>query len=178
MGVGQCLIHGMTVVIRKKFSASRFWDDCVKYNCTVRAIAALTVPRCCAPEPESLRPFLSDCAVHRGDLQVPSEPARPRHRETPPRAHGAGQRPSPVHMGGVHETLQHPADRRVLRSHGVQLQPGQLRQQGEAELAQLPVSSVAAAAAANCSVCPPGGSVWLQQPDPALHLPHQAGEGG
>ncbi|KAF7486409.1 Hypothetical predicted protein [Marmota monax] len=25
----------MTVVIRKKFSASRFWDDCVKYNCTI-----------------------------------------------------------------------------------------------------------------------------------------------
>ncbi|KAM8987133.1 long-chain fatty acid transport protein 1 [Ara ararauna] len=35
MGVGQCLIHGLTVVIRKKFSASRFWDDCVKYRCTV-----------------------------------------------------------------------------------------------------------------------------------------------
>uniref|UniRef100_A0AAX7TTP3 long-chain-fatty-acid--CoA ligase n=1 Tax=Astatotilapia calliptera TaxID=8154 RepID=A0AAX7TTP3_ASTCA len=35
VGVGQCLIHGMTVVIRKKFSASRFWDDCVKYNCTI-----------------------------------------------------------------------------------------------------------------------------------------------
>lgn len=35
VGVGQCIIHGMTVVIRKKFSASRFWDDCVKYNCTV-----------------------------------------------------------------------------------------------------------------------------------------------
>lgn len=35
MGMGQCLIHGMTVVIRKKFSASRFWDDCIKYNCTV-----------------------------------------------------------------------------------------------------------------------------------------------
>lgn len=26
----------MTVVIRKKFSASHFWEDCVKYNCTVR----------------------------------------------------------------------------------------------------------------------------------------------
>lgn len=36
VGVGQCIIHGMTVVIRKKFSASRFWDDCAKYNCTVR----------------------------------------------------------------------------------------------------------------------------------------------
>nr|XP_028576976.1 long-chain fatty acid transport protein 1 isoform X5 [Podarcis muralis] len=37
MGAGQCVIHGLTVVIRKKFSASRFWDDCVKYKCTVGA---------------------------------------------------------------------------------------------------------------------------------------------
>lgn len=35
MGVGQCLIHGMTIVIKKKFSASKFWEDCIKYNCTV-----------------------------------------------------------------------------------------------------------------------------------------------
>ncbi|XP_017499978.3 long-chain fatty acid transport protein 1 isoform X3 [Manis javanica] len=35
MGVGQCLIYGQTVVLRRKFSASRFWDDCIKYNCTV-----------------------------------------------------------------------------------------------------------------------------------------------
>ncbi|XP_073909598.1 long-chain fatty acid transport protein 1 isoform X3 [Castor canadensis] len=35
MGVGQCIIYGLTVILRKKFSASRFWDDCVKYNCTV-----------------------------------------------------------------------------------------------------------------------------------------------
>ncbi|XP_053138290.1 long-chain fatty acid transport protein 4 [Hemicordylus capensis] len=35
VGVGQCLLHGMTVVIRKKFSASNFWEDCVKYNCTI-----------------------------------------------------------------------------------------------------------------------------------------------
>ncbi|NXN95684.1 S27A1 protein, partial [Rhinopomastus cyanomelas] len=35
MGVGQCLIHGLTVVIRKKFSASRFWDDCARYRCTI-----------------------------------------------------------------------------------------------------------------------------------------------
>lgn len=37
MGVGQCLMHGLTVVVKKKFSASRFWEDCIKYNCTVRA---------------------------------------------------------------------------------------------------------------------------------------------
>ncbi|KAM9818422.1 long-chain fatty acid transport protein 1-like isoform 1-T1 [Syngnathus typhle] len=35
MGAGQCLLFGLTVVIRSKFSASRFWDDCVKHNCTV-----------------------------------------------------------------------------------------------------------------------------------------------
>uniref|UniRef100_A0A8C6VP79 Long-chain-fatty-acid--CoA ligase n=1 Tax=Naja naja TaxID=35670 RepID=A0A8C6VP79_NAJNA len=35
MGIGQCLVHGLTVVIRRKFSASRFWDDCVKYKCTI-----------------------------------------------------------------------------------------------------------------------------------------------
>ncbi|KAF6727710.1 Long-chain fatty acid transport protein 1 [Oryzias melastigma] len=35
LGVGQCLIHGLTVVVKRKFSASRFWDDCIKYNCSV-----------------------------------------------------------------------------------------------------------------------------------------------
>lgn len=35
MGVGQCLIHGLTVVVKRKFSASRFWEDCIKHNCTV-----------------------------------------------------------------------------------------------------------------------------------------------
>uniref|UniRef100_A0A8C6KJI2 long-chain-fatty-acid--CoA ligase n=1 Tax=Nothobranchius furzeri TaxID=105023 RepID=A0A8C6KJI2_NOTFU len=35
IGVGQCLVHGLTVVVKRKFSASRFWDDCIKYNCTV-----------------------------------------------------------------------------------------------------------------------------------------------
>ncbi|KAF5886999.1 long-chain fatty acid transport protein 4, partial [Clarias magur] len=35
VGVGQCLIHGMTVVIKRKFSASRFWEDCRKYDCTI-----------------------------------------------------------------------------------------------------------------------------------------------
>uniref|UniRef100_A0A6Q2XPD0 Very long-chain fatty acid transport protein n=1 Tax=Esox lucius TaxID=8010 RepID=A0A6Q2XPD0_ESOLU len=35
MGVGQCLINGLTVVVKKKFSASRFWEDCIRHNCTV-----------------------------------------------------------------------------------------------------------------------------------------------
>ncbi|XP_072318420.1 long-chain fatty acid transport protein 1-like [Eucyclogobius newberryi] len=35
MGMGQCVLFGMTIVVRKRFSASRFWDDCVKHRCTV-----------------------------------------------------------------------------------------------------------------------------------------------
>lgn len=35
MGAGQCLLFGLTVVIKRRFSASSFWDDCVKHNCTV-----------------------------------------------------------------------------------------------------------------------------------------------
>ena len=34
-GVGLCVMCGVTVTIRKKFSASNFWKDCVTYNCTV-----------------------------------------------------------------------------------------------------------------------------------------------
>lgn len=55
VGIGQCLLQGMTVVIRKKFSASHFWEDCVKYNCTVRPHAWGSVlswgePSCCKKE--------------------------------------------------------------------------------------------------------------------------------
>uniref|UniRef100_A0A3Q1JI98 Very long-chain fatty acid transport protein n=1 Tax=Anabas testudineus TaxID=64144 RepID=A0A3Q1JI98_ANATE len=35
IGLIFCLLFGLTVVIKRKFSASRFWDDCVKHNCTV-----------------------------------------------------------------------------------------------------------------------------------------------
>ncbi|XP_024939555.1 long-chain fatty acid transport protein 4 isoform X2 [Cephus cinctus] len=35
MTIGQTLIHGSTTVIRKKFSASSYFNDCTKYKCTV-----------------------------------------------------------------------------------------------------------------------------------------------
>ncbi len=40
LGVGQALLYGNTVVLRRKFSASQFWDDCKLYGCTVRAMSA------------------------------------------------------------------------------------------------------------------------------------------
>lgn len=34
LGVGSAITVGSTIVLRKKFSASNFWQDCIKYNCT------------------------------------------------------------------------------------------------------------------------------------------------
>ncbi|KIH57552.1 AMP-binding enzyme [Ancylostoma duodenale] len=33
-GIGSLIVFGTSAVIRKKFSASNFWKDCVKFNCT------------------------------------------------------------------------------------------------------------------------------------------------
>ncbi|XP_043252621.1 long-chain fatty acid transport protein 4 [Colletes gigas] len=35
IGVGQTLLRGVTVVLRRRFSASKFWPDCVHYECTI-----------------------------------------------------------------------------------------------------------------------------------------------
>ncbi|XP_022789669.1 long-chain fatty acid transport protein 4-like isoform X1 [Stylophora pistillata] len=34
IGVGSCLLGGITLVLRKKFSASKFWEDCIKHKVT------------------------------------------------------------------------------------------------------------------------------------------------
>lgn len=35
MSAGQMLLFGSTLIIRKKFSASQYFNDCHKYNATV-----------------------------------------------------------------------------------------------------------------------------------------------
>lgn len=35
VGIGNTLLSGITSALRKRFSASNYWSDCVKYNCTV-----------------------------------------------------------------------------------------------------------------------------------------------
>jgi len=45
VGLGQGLLKGVTIVIKKKFSASKFWEDCVHYKCTVsKTLIYLTAP--------------------------------------------------------------------------------------------------------------------------------------
>ena len=38
LAVGQMYIHGCTIVLRKRFSASNFWNDCIQYKCTVSLV--------------------------------------------------------------------------------------------------------------------------------------------
>lgn len=40
MAVGAALLHGATVVMRKKFSASAYFPECIKYKCTVSFLSA------------------------------------------------------------------------------------------------------------------------------------------
>ena len=35
IGTGPALVVGNPIVLRTKFSASSYWTDCIKYNCTV-----------------------------------------------------------------------------------------------------------------------------------------------
>ncbi|KAI4486758.1 hypothetical protein M0804_006128 [Polistes exclamans] len=35
MSIGQALLYGNTIVIKKKFSASAYFNDCIKYKCTI-----------------------------------------------------------------------------------------------------------------------------------------------
>lgn len=35
VGIGSAVLCGATVVLKKKFSASNFWKDCIKHNCTL-----------------------------------------------------------------------------------------------------------------------------------------------
>ena len=36
--MGQMITLGCTIALRKKFSASNFWIDCIKYKCTVSCL--------------------------------------------------------------------------------------------------------------------------------------------
>lgn len=43
LGSGQAIVSGVTVVLKRKFSVTAYWKDCVKFNCTVREVRPLAV---------------------------------------------------------------------------------------------------------------------------------------
>lgn len=61
IGAGQALLRGVTVVLRRRFSASKFWSDCVHYECTIAQYIGeicrylLTVPASSADTTHKIR---------------------------------------------------------------------------------------------------------------------------
>jgi len=43
LNTGLAITSGITVVIKRKYSASQYFPDCVRHNCTVRPIKTVTL---------------------------------------------------------------------------------------------------------------------------------------
>ena len=104
VATGAVLLNGGSVVIREKFSAREFWDDVVRYECTLFQYIG----------------ELCRYLVH--------SPPNPNETQAQPAA-GLRQRAAARHLGGVQEPLPHPADPRVLRRDRRQRDHLQLRGQ-------------------------------------------------
>ncbi|KAK7810340.1 hypothetical protein U0070_009374 [Myodes glareolus] len=67
LGIGGCVELGATCVLKKKFSASQFWNDCKKYNVTVfQYIGELCRYLCKQPQREGERDHQVRLAVGNG----------------------------------------------------------------------------------------------------------------
>ncbi|CAO2594151.1 Long-chain fatty acid transport protein 6 [Lemmus lemmus] len=67
LGIGGCVELGATCVLKKKFSASQFWNDCRKYNVTVfQYIGELCRYLCKQPQREGERDHQVRLAVGNG----------------------------------------------------------------------------------------------------------------
>ncbi|XP_069481076.1 long-chain fatty acid transport protein 2 [Ambystoma mexicanum] len=67
IGVNGCIYKGATIVLRQKFSASQFWDDCRRYNVTViQYIGELLRYLCNVPKKDNDREHSVRLAVGNG----------------------------------------------------------------------------------------------------------------
>ncbi|XP_032089286.1 very long-chain acyl-CoA synthetase isoform X1 [Thamnophis elegans] len=67
VGVNGCILQGATLVLRSKFSASQFWDDCRKYKVTViQYIGEVLRYLCHVPEKDNDRNHTVRLAVGNG----------------------------------------------------------------------------------------------------------------
>ena len=104
VATGAVLLNGGSVVIREKFSAREFWDDVVRYDCTLFQYIG----------------ELCRYLVH--------SPPNPERDPAPPAAR-LRQRPAARPLGGVQDPVSHPAHPRILRRDRRQREHLQLRGQ-------------------------------------------------
>lgn len=137
IGVGSVLLCGVTAALRKKFSASNFWTDCIRYKCTVsERLPACLVPKkffaCLCPIfflcVLQFKPMSTVCTtvaggtVYWGNLSLRADDTAETDRHPAQRAANVWQRFAAPDLAPVCVALQHSADRRVLRLHRRQFQ--------------------------------------------------------
>ncbi|XP_038123781.1 very long-chain acyl-CoA synthetase-like [Cyprinodon tularosa] len=67
VGFFGCIENGSTMVLKRKFSASQFWDDCRKYNVTVvQYIGEVMRYLCCTPKRDNDRDHKVRLAIGNG----------------------------------------------------------------------------------------------------------------
>lgn len=108
MSIGQMLIFGSTVVIRKKFSASAFFSDCAKYNATVSSVWPTTYCHF-----QSILTF-ADRTIHRRNVSLLSKRAWSTNRHFSQSSHDLRQRLTTTNLATVHQTIQHSTSLRIL----------------------------------------------------------------
>ena len=121
IGTAQCLVFGNTLAIRAKFSASRFWTDCIKYKCTVSVIdiAMITISSTWYSLSVSwfLFPHNSGRSIYRRNLQIPPDSRSQRHWY-PTSCQTHVRKRSPLkYLDRFQAKIQHQDYRRILRGY-------------------------------------------------------------
>lgn len=122
-------LSGMTIFLRKKFSASQFWDDCRKYNVTVMQYIGETLRYLCNT------PKVTAGRLHGGRVSFPAltSPCRRSaegQRKEPQSEDRHRQRRPPRRLVRVPQPLRGHQGQRALRRHGGKHRLHQLHVQG------------------------------------------------
>jgi hypothetical protein len=109
-GIGQLYTQGCAAVVRRKFSASRFWDDCIKYECTVGSANVLhTVPHMNRS---------ADYTIHRRSVSVSLGSAAQVDRSRPSRVADIRQWTPATDLATSGREVRYQTCGRILWQHG------------------------------------------------------------
>ena len=105
------LLFGAKTIIRKKFSASAFWKDCVEHGVTASIIAFFSERK-----EVHVHRLVAGHPIHRGDLPLPPGVAACSRGVAAPGPHFLRQWPQASIVDRFRHSIQHSQHRRVLYS--------------------------------------------------------------
>lgn len=110
LGIGQTLLVGCTSVIRKKFSSTKFWNECVEHGCTVHLKLLPQQPRTFF----EIKKF-SGLSIHRRNMPLSFGSTLQPSRKTTQSSANVWQWIETTNLGRFRQSLRNKANRRNLR---------------------------------------------------------------